>query len=158
MGCFIHNSMLWRYFNDMNLVWFRFGFDVWNSRNLVFRIKLCLILTWNSPKSELLRTNIYLFHITSIYNKIYHSKNNTLILLARTESSHIHHMTLWVTTTSGPSNSTTEVTLFKVAEALLNPYGEDDEDFDTNWMVDRHLQWSYMVKLIPVYSTIQFRI
>ena len=33
----------------------------------------------------------------------------------------------------------------KVAEALLNPYGEDDEDFDTNWMVDRHLQWSYMV-------------
>ena len=46
----------------------------------------------------------------------------------------------------GPLNSTTEVTLFKVAEALLNPYGEDDEDFDTNWMVDRHLQWSYMVK------------
>ena len=33
----------------------------------------------------------------------------------------------------------------KVAEALLNPYGEDDEDFDCNWMVDRHLQWSYMV-------------
>ena len=58
----------------------------------------------------------------------------------------------------GPLNSKTEVTLFKVAEALLNPYGEDDEDFDTNWMVDRHLQWSYMVKLIPVYSTIQFRI
>jgi hypothetical protein len=28
----------------------------------------------------------------------------------------------------------------KVAEALLNPFGEDDEDFDTNWMVDRHLQ------------------
>ena len=48
--------------------------------------------------------------------------------------------------TFGPLNSTTEVTLFKVAEALLNPYGEDDEDFDTNWMVDRHLQWSYMVK------------
>ena len=114
-------------------------------------------------------TNQHLFHITSIYNKIYHSKNNTLILLARTESSQIHviiieyHMTLWVNNTiqhitSGPSNSTTDVTLFKVAEALLNPYGEDDEDFDTNWMVDRHLQWSYMVKLIPVYSTIQFRI
>ncbi len=33
----------------------------------------------------------------------------------------------------------------KVAEALLNPYGEDDEDFDTNWMVDRHLQLSYMM-------------
>lgn len=33
----------------------------------------------------------------------------------------------------------------KVAEALLNPYGEDDEDFDTNYMVDRHLQISYMM-------------
>ena len=33
----------------------------------------------------------------------------------------------------------------KTAEALLNPYGEDDEDFDTNWMVDRHLQVSYMM-------------
>lgn len=33
----------------------------------------------------------------------------------------------------------------KVAEALLNPFGEDDEDFDTNWMVDRHLQLSYMM-------------
>jgi len=32
-----------------------------------------------------------------------------------------------------------------VAEALLNPYGEDDEDFDTNWMVDRHLQIAYMM-------------
>ena len=33
----------------------------------------------------------------------------------------------------------------KTAEALLNPYGEDDEDFDTNYMVDRHLQISYMM-------------
>ncbi len=33
----------------------------------------------------------------------------------------------------------------KVAEALLNPYGEDDEDFDTNWMVDRNLQVAYMM-------------
>ena len=28
----------------------------------------------------------------------------------------------------------------KVAEALLNPFGEDDEDFDTNFMIDRNLQ------------------
>ena len=26
----------------------------------------------------------------------------------------------------------------KVAEALMNPYGEDDDDFDMNWLVDRH--------------------
>ncbi|QQP53062.1 Bestrophin -like protein, partial [Caligus rogercresseyi] len=33
----------------------------------------------------------------------------------------------------------------KVAEALLNPFGEDDEDFDTNWMVDRNIQLSYVM-------------
>ena len=26
----------------------------------------------------------------------------------------------------------------KVSEVLLNPYGEDDDDFDMNWFVDRH--------------------
>ncbi|XP_040566717.1 bestrophin-4 [Lepeophtheirus salmonis] len=33
----------------------------------------------------------------------------------------------------------------KVAEALLNPFGEDDEDFDTNWMVDRNIQLAYVM-------------
>ena len=33
----------------------------------------------------------------------------------------------------------------KVAEALMNPYGEDDDDFDMNWLVDRHLQVCYMM-------------
>ncbi len=33
----------------------------------------------------------------------------------------------------------------RVAEALLNPYGEDDEDFDTNFMVDRNLQIAYLM-------------
>lgn len=28
----------------------------------------------------------------------------------------------------------------KVAEALLNPYGEDDDDFDTCWIIDRNLK------------------
>merc|ERR1711860_71499 len=31
----------------------------------------------------------------------------------------------------------------KVAEALLNPYGDDDQDFDVNFLIDRNLQVSY---------------
>ncbi|RWR98908.1 bestrophin-4-like protein, partial [Dinothrombium tinctorium] len=40
----------------------------------------------------------------------------------------------------------------KVAEQLINPFGEDDDDFDLNWMLDRNLLFSLVVVDDVVYN------
>ena len=46
----------------------------------------------------------------------------------------------------------------KVAEALLNPFGEDDEDFDTNFMIDRNLQVETKVSVTCYLSLIELNL
>ena len=43
----------------------------------------------------------------------------------------------------------------KVAEVLINPFGEDDDDFDMNWLIDRHLQVNSCVDLFSAGWTIK---
>ena len=33
----------------------------------------------------------------------------------------------------------------KVAETMVVPWGEDDDDWDVQWFIDRHLQTSYLI-------------
>ena len=44
------------------------------------------------------------------------------------------------------------VVWLKFAEALLNPYGDDDQDFDVNFLIDRNLQVCLVSLFVHLYQ------
>ena len=40
----------------------------------------------------------------------------------------------------------------KVAETLLNPFGDDDEDFNVNYLIDRNLQVFFDCSIQEIYN------
>ena len=62
------------------------------------------------------------------------------------ENSSMHYMEIFVYIKVGFKGVLISWTCFlmpicsvcQVAEQLINPFGEDDDDFDINWLIDRH--------------------
>lgn len=44
----------------------------------------------------------------------------------------------------------------KVAESLVNPFGEDDDDFELNWLLDRNLQVNFVYPKNIAYEKVFF--
>ena len=46
----------------------------------------------------------------------------------------------------------------KVAESLVNPFGDDDDDFEVNWLVDRNLQVGFIDIHLNSFLIITFQV
>lgn len=107
-----------------------------------FRGQCGLLISYDTISVPLVYTQVvtlavYSFFIASIMaSQWYHDK--------KVEDGHLNTIDLYF-----PVFSTLQFFFYmgwlKVAESLINPFGEDDDDFEVNWLVDRNLQVSYMI-------------
>ncbi|XP_041972693.1 uncharacterized protein LOC121728587 isoform X3 [Aricia agestis] len=109
-----------------------------------FRGQAGLLLSYDTISIPLVYTQVvtiavYSYFITSALGSQWvDNKLNT------TSSAYISNIDLYF-----PIFTTLEFFFYmgwlKVAESLINPFGEDDDDFEVNWLIDRDLQVSYMI-------------
>lgn len=107
-----------------------------------FRGQCGLLISYDTISIPLVYTQVvtlavYSFFITSLMGQQWiHNK--------KTEDGYLNTVDLYF-----PIFTTLQFFFYmgwlKVAESLINPFGEDDDDFEVNWMVDRNLQVSYMI-------------
>ncbi|XP_075972946.1 bestrophin homolog 22-like isoform X5 [Anticarsia gemmatalis] len=109
-----------------------------------FRGQAGLLLSYDTISVPLVYTQVvtiavYSYFITSALGSQWVDNK-----LQRNDSVHISDIDLYF-----PIFSTLEFFFYmgwlKVAESLINPFGEDDDDFEVNWLIDRDLQVSYMI-------------
>ncbi|XP_060800716.1 bestrophin-4 isoform X2 [Amyelois transitella] len=110
-----------------------------------FRGQAGLLLSYDTISVPLVYTQVvtiavYSYFITSALGSQWVDNK----LQSQTASVNISNIDLYF-----PIFSTLEFFFYmgwlKVAESLINPFGEDDDDFEVNWLIDRDLQVSYMI-------------
>nr|XP_049696885.1 bestrophin homolog 22 isoform X2 [Helicoverpa armigera] len=109
-----------------------------------FRGQAGLLLSYDTISVPLVYTQVvtiavYSYFITSALGSQWVDNK-----LQRNDSANISNIDLYF-----PIFTTLEFFFYmgwlKVAESLINPFGEDDDDFEVNWLIDRDLQVSYMI-------------
>ncbi|BES99470.1 Bestrophin, RFP-TM, chloride channel [Nesidiocoris tenuis] len=114
----------------------------------VFRGKCGMLLNYDTISVPLVYTQVvtlatYSFVITSAIGRQWWD-DETTGSNSTNRSAHANPIDKWF-----PVFTTLQFFFYmgwlKVAESLINPFGEDDDDFEINWIVDRNISVAYLI-------------